>query len=156
MRIPWAHRFSVLVASLLLASARDAAATKCLQVEPAIEKARHALVFLGTVQAVQDSTLRSSTSGERRRLARVRMNSIWKGIPRRELLNITEIVDPLGAPRLAPGETYVFYVDSSTFGWRFDACSRTRRLSEASEDLAALGKPTIVQRLPGRKLRSPH
>ena len=156
MRIPSASRLSVLVACLLLASARDAAATKCLQFEPAIEKAHHALVFLGTVEAVLDSTTHSSTAGERRRIARVRMNSIWKGIPRRELLNVTEIVDPVGAPRLAPGETYVFYVDSSVIGWRFDACSRTRRLSDASEDLAALGKPAIVQRLPGRKLRSPH
>jgi hypothetical protein len=155
MRIASSPRLWILTACLLAFSMGHAAASRCLPVKPADAWRSNPLVFLGTVEAVQDTALRSPRGGPigRARLARVRMNAIWKGIPRREPLLVSEIVLPRFTPHLAPGETYVFYADSSARGWWIDSCSRVRRLSDASEDLAALGKSTPVQRIPGRKLR---
>ena len=117
----------------------------------------HSMVFLGTVESVGDSTLPKSSrwsAPAQAQRAVVRMQSIWKGKPAREL-TISGISPETctGALEFQPGETYVFYVDRSAEGWWADECSRTRPRVQAAEDLVALGKPVIVQRLPGRKSR---
>jgi hypothetical protein len=136
------------VACLVFGIATTSSAGSYIRLKPKVLKEAHALVFLGTVEAVRDSTFQPT----KLRLGWVRMNSIWKGVPRRDRLRVTERVDPYGPPKLAAGETFVFYADSTAAGWVVDFTA-LRSISEASEDLAALGKPTIVQRVPGRKIR---
>jgi len=141
----------------LLVSAREGAYAGCPPITPAQARDRHTLVFLGTVEAVKDSTVKPSTSpknlGGTWRIARVRMSSIWKGTPRREIWIVSKLAPEV--PKLAMGETYVVYADSVAKGCVFDRCSRTRPYAQAGEDLEALGQPTIVQRVPARKPATP-
>ncbi|MEP7027316.1 MAG: hypothetical protein ABI960_01860 [Candidatus Eisenbacteria bacterium] len=149
----------VLTSLVVSSSARSAPDCDCMGPgPPAEERKLHTLVFLGTVESVRDSTLpkpsRWSVPAHAQR-AIVHMQSIWKGTPEREI-TISGISPEVceGALKFRPGESYLFYVDSTADGWWADFCSRTRTRARAAEDLAALGKPVIVQRLPGRKPRS--
>ena len=123
---------------------------------PRVELARHALVFLGTVESWRDTSFMTPRNGPYRcRLSTVRMQSLWKGNPRRLITISGEAQSGSFYPEKAfeAGETYLIYADSSGTGWRVSPCSRTAPAARAAEDLAALGKPVIVQRLPGRKPR---
>jgi len=141
----------------LIMTPRQEARAACQANTPAQARALHTLVFLGTVEAVKDSTVKPSTNAKGLsgtwRIARVRMSSIWKGTPRREIFIVSKL-DP-DTPKLAMGGTYVVYADSVAKGCVFDRCSRTRPYAQAGEDLAALGTPVIVQRVPARKPATP-
>ena len=150
-------RCPVLALLLLLAPLGSNAKASCPMLTPGQAREQHSLVFLGTVEAVKDSTVEPSTSVHLAgtwRIARLRMSSIWKGTPSREI----RILSKLGpeTPKLAAGETYVVYADSVARGGFIDRCSRTRPFSKASEDIQALGTPVIVQRLAARKSATPH
>jgi hypothetical protein len=141
----------------LLLFARERAHAGCPAVTPAQARDQHTLVFLGTVEAVKDSTVKPASNPKGLsgtwRIARVRISSIWKGSPRREIFIVSQLAPDV--PKLALGETYVVYADSVAKGCVFDRCSRTRPYAQAGEDLKALGTPTIVQRIPARKPASP-
>ncbi len=111
----------------------------------------HPMVFLGTVESVRDAIppVRQGARSTAAQCAAVRMSAIWKGIPRREIT----LWRAYAHGGLVAGESYVFYADSLAGTWWIDPCSRTAPRAQAAEDLAQLGKPTIVQRLPGRKPR---
>jgi len=147
----------VAVSLCLLFSARERAQAGCPPITPAQAREQHSLVFLGTVEAVKDSTVKASSTARglsgNWRIARVRMSSIWKGTPRREIFIVSKLAPDV--PKLVPGETYVVYADSVARGCVFDRCSRTRPYAQAGEDLKALGQPVIVQRVPARKPATP-
>jgi hypothetical protein len=153
---PRSIRLAAALGLLLLAPTGARAA--CPPLTPQAARDAHGLVFLGTVEAVKDSTVHAATNPQHLdgtwRIARVRMSSIWKGMPKRELW----LVSPLApdVPKLALGGTYVIYADSIARGATFGRCSRTRAYGQASEDLKALGAPTIVQRIPARKTATPN
>ena len=130
-----------------------------LALEESVE--RSDAVFLGTVEGVRDSvvTLAAPPRGQARtrrlQAGFVRMQSIWKGVPSRRL---TVFALPAGEcdgwRGLAAGETYLVYANEDPrVGWRVDPCTGTapHELSDAS--IKALGKPTVVQRLPALKNR---
>jgi hypothetical protein len=153
------RRSWLVVAALLglVLTPRQEAQAACQPNTPAQARALHSMVFLGTVEAVKDSTVKPQASGKNVsgtwRIARVRMSSIWKGTPRREIFIVSKLAPD--TPKLAMGGTYVVYADSVARGCVFDRCSRTRPYAQAGEDLAALGQPVIVQRVPGRKPAPP-
>jgi len=141
----------------LLLAARESTHAACPPITPTQARDQHTLVFLGTVEAVKESTVKPSSNPKGLsgtwRIARMRMSSIWKGTPRREIWLVSQLAPDV--PKLAKGGTYVIYADSVAKGCVFDRCSRTRPYGQAGEDLEALGTPTIVQRIPARKPASP-
>jgi len=155
-------RSTLMVLVLCAAFAAPASASDCACKKSALEQsvASSDLVFLGTVERVRDSLVTvSETRGKTRtrklQAGFVRMQSIWKGTPSRQL---TVFGLPRGEcsawPGFTAGETYLMFANQDpTVGVRVEPCSATapRKKSEAS--IAALGQPAVVQRLPALKNR---
>ena len=152
-----------LLVLFLMLSGAVAQAKDCACRKSALDQsvANSDLVFLGTVERVRDSvvTIADAPRGETRtrklQAGFVRMQSIWKGTPSRQL---TVFGLPRGEcstwPGFAAGETYLMFANEDPkVGVRVDPCSATapRRKSESS--IAALGQPTIVPSLPSLKNR---
>lgn len=87
-----------------------------------------------------------------------RMQSFWKGAPIRRLTVFDKAKGFCnGEPWFEAGETYLVFAARSRHGWdSLGYCGGTAPESSSLGWIQRLGKPTIVQRLPGRKLRSPH
>ena len=148
----------LLLSVVALAEAKDCACRKA-RLEQSVENSD--LVFLGTVERVRDSlvTIADAPRGPARtrklQAGFVRMQSIWKGTPSRQL---TVFGLPRGEcsawPGFTAGETYLVFANQDpTVGVRVDPCSATAPRSKSGESISALGQPTVVPRLPSLKNR---
>ncbi len=82
------------------------------------------------------------------------MQSIWKGPPQRRI-TVFGLARGFcnGWSALHVGQTYLVFANHDPYsGWHLDACVTARESSSLSY-IQQLGKPTIVQRLPGRRTR---
>jgi hypothetical protein len=127
------------------------------------EREQFSWIFLGFVESVGDTLVRWPAPGDRERYrgqkAHVRMLSIWKGSPKRELDVVSVSAGCARGSQIATleeGVSYLFYADRVGAEARYASCNRTRPVAQAAEDLAELGTPAIVQRLPGRKSHRSH
>ena len=155
-------RSTVLVLLFCAAFARPASATDCACRKSTLDQslASSDLVFLGTVERVRDSLVtvadtRGKTRTRKLQAGFVRMQSIWKGTPSRQL---TVFGLPQGEcsawPGFRAGETYLMFANQDPrVGVRVEPCSATAPRSESESSIAALGQPAVIQRLPALKNR---
>ena len=137
----------------LLGTARVGLACSCIEIPDPLKAMEQAdFVFSGTVTSINDDP-----EGEGVFVADFRIEQAWKGFDGEEAVTITQPFDSCTFFFGAPGESYLVYgSQGQLFGleepsealfYQVNACSRTRLLSQASEDLEALGspRPTIVK-----------
>ena len=161
-RSPVPALLALLVATALTAAfAPGAGAKDCTPQAFAAERDHATLVFLGFAESVRDTLLPAipgkRPEAQRAQKTRFRMLSIWKGVPRRELDVLAVPGDASRGPAaaFAAGETYLVYARESGTTTSVHPCSRSAAMDAAADDLAALGKPTVVQRIPARKPAKP-
>ncbi len=131
--------FSLVLAGLILTASQPVQACKC--VLPTVQSAREdaSALFEGRVLAITDLGVdASATNGElKATLAVVRT---WKGLDRDERIDV--FTNGSGAAcgyTFAKDVSYLVYAREHEGRLYVSACSRTRPLADASEDLQALG-----------------
>jgi len=140
MSRPTAPLATLALASLLAAFSPSSAAHACKCMFPPVEsaKADAAAVFEGRVLAIREHTDPATMLGENRvTLAVVRT---WKGLHRDEQIEI--VTSNSGAScgyTFAKDASYLVYAQESEGKLSVSACSRTKPLAEARDDLKVLG-----------------
>ena len=124
---------AALAASLLALAPPVARACSCTEPPPPREAlAAAAAVFEGQVLEIVEA-------GPMRVRVRFRVTQHWKGVESEELTLLPAPDSPACGVPFAVGESWLVYGDGSEGGLSASLCSRTVRMSEAGEDVAALG-----------------
>lgn len=138
-------RYRVLEALVLVASLCSAApALACSCVFPTVEQAKQDAValFEGLVTSVVDAPA-SGPDAYPEHSVTLRVARSWRGLEQQEQVTLRTAKE--GATcgyAFEVGTSYLVYAGGAPGKLEVNSCGRTRRLSEASEDLAALGAGT--------------
>lgn len=128
---------SVLVASLL--SPGEAHACSCMF--PAVEAAREdaSAIFEGRVVAIQPLSPDAGAADAKLKVTFAVVRT-WKGLDRDERVDIvTNSSGAMCGYTFASDTSYLVYTEGTPGALSVNACSRTRPVADASEDLAFLG-----------------
>ena len=136
---------SLLVSVVVFAASPSVAyALTCNRVSPQEELARSDAVFAGWVVSINHSSEPSALGPVEMRIVRFDVTRVWKGDVNERLVVKNEVDESQAADGYPfyEGEEYLVYAYGSggDRGYRASYCSRTRPLSDAAEDLLALGK----------------
>lgn len=121
-----------------------AAACSCVQVSPTHALEEHDAVFEGRVVAVDAP---SDPSG--RRVATFEVVQQWKGVERERVVVSTAAAGSLCGVGFEEGTSWLVYADRTGGELSTGLCSRTRRIEDAEEDLAALGAGVVPIEITG-------
>lgn len=130
---------SILTLTLGLSAADVALACSCAPAPaPAEARDQADAVFTGTV--VEITPDRSGNYS----VVRFQVQQVWKGTRCREVTVTTGLSDLNCGYAFQTGQTYLVYAYSEKGKLNTNMCSRTKPVSEAGEDLSALGAPSEV------------
>jgi MYXO-CTERM domain-containing protein len=128
---------ALLAASQLFPS--SALACKCMMPTPESAKEHAAAVFEGQVTDIQDEP-GSGPSGMGKKLVTLSLVRTWKGVEKDEVVKV-RTADSSAACGIdfEKGKSFLVYASQGESGLEAGSCGRTKPMSDAAEDLAALG-----------------
>lgn len=138
----WAARAllwgGLLAAFCLTSSARPAHACRCKQGALPDALAGATAVFEGLVTSVDK--VQGAEGAPASLDAHFKVVSVWKGSDNAEQVSVrTALSSAACGVKFEPGVSYLVFAHGEDDALQVTSCSRTRRTSEAAEDLAALG-----------------
>ncbi|MET0341421.1 MAG: hypothetical protein ABW252_10480 [Polyangiales bacterium] len=131
---------ALLLGGTLLLASRPALACSCAFPPLAAAREGAAAVFEGRVLAV--STIKHADAGAERAVREITLSVVrsWKGLDKNEQVVVrTSAESSLCGYGFTKGKSYLVFANDEPGGLAVNACSRTRPVAQAGEDLTALG-----------------
>ncbi len=128
-----------LLCSVFLAIPSSAYACKCIFPETAPAREAATAVFEGRVTAVEEVPPEGEVGMGMKRVTLALVRT-WKGLENKESVTVSTNASSASCGYdFEPNTSYLVYAGGSEAALDVSGCSRTRRMSDASEDLAVLG-----------------